>query len=284
MKKILTLAIALTNVCAINAQTNIFPSTGAAGIGTLTPNASSSLDITSTSKGILIPRMTQAQRNAIVSPATGLMIFQTNNTPGFYYYNGTAWTAVSTKGVNTTLSNLKTPTAVNQSLLPDTTNSIDLGSYSLQWRNAYLSGDALINGITIGVGSGNMPLNLAIGYQALHFNTTGNYNTAHGSWSLFHNTTGTLNTAIGNVTLYNNTTGTTNTASGNNTLQNNTVGSGNTANGSSALFSNTSGYSNVAIGAGSLYSNTTNSNLVAVGDSALRNNTTGAVNTALGSK
>ena len=49
------------------------------------------LDVTSTSKGVLIPRMTQAQRDAIATtPTTGLLIFQTDNTPGFYYYNGSA--------------------------------------------------------------------------------------------------------------------------------------------------------------------------------------------------
>ncbi|MFD0964582.1 hypothetical protein [Pseudofulvibacter geojedonensis] len=62
------------------------------GIGTTTPDASSILDIESTTQGMLTPRMNQAQRNAIVSPATGLLIYQTNNTPGFYYYNGTTWT------------------------------------------------------------------------------------------------------------------------------------------------------------------------------------------------
>src|SRR6478736_4067921 len=92
---------------------NIFPSTGSAGIGTTTPNASSLMEMASTTKGLLIPRMTVAQRNAIASPATGLMIYQTNNTPGFYYYDGSAWQPVSAKGANTALSNLKSPTAVN---------------------------------------------------------------------------------------------------------------------------------------------------------------------------
>jgi len=67
---------------------------GNVGIGTTTPNASAILDLTSTDKGILIPRMTQTQRNAIGTPAEGLMIYQTDGTAGFYYYNGTAWTAV----------------------------------------------------------------------------------------------------------------------------------------------------------------------------------------------
>lgn len=58
------------------------------------PNNSAILDVSSDSKGVLIPRMTQAQRDAIVSPATGLMIYQVNNTPGFYFFNGSAWAAV----------------------------------------------------------------------------------------------------------------------------------------------------------------------------------------------
>ena len=66
--------------------------TGSIAIGTITPNASAKVDITATDGGLLIPRMTQTQRDAIVTPATGLMIYQTDNTPGFYYYNGSAWT------------------------------------------------------------------------------------------------------------------------------------------------------------------------------------------------
>ncbi|GLU52684.1 exosporium glycoprotein BclB-related protein [Dyadobacter frigoris] len=61
------------------------------GIGTITPDGSAQLDVTSTSKGVLVPRMSLSDRNLIASPATSLLIYQTDNTPGFYYYNGTAW-------------------------------------------------------------------------------------------------------------------------------------------------------------------------------------------------
>ncbi|MGC6480120.1 MAG: tail fiber domain-containing protein [Flavobacteriaceae bacterium] len=63
------------------------------GIGTNSPDASAALEIVATSnnKGILIPRLTEAQRNAIASPATGLLIYQTDNTPGLYNYNGSNW-------------------------------------------------------------------------------------------------------------------------------------------------------------------------------------------------
>lgn len=62
------------------------------GIGTASPNSSAQLDISSTDKGLLIPRMTAAEITAISLPATGLLVFQTDNTPGFYYYDGSAWT------------------------------------------------------------------------------------------------------------------------------------------------------------------------------------------------
>jgi len=62
------------------------------GIGTTSPNASSMLDITSTNSGVLIPRMTLAQKNAIAAPATGLLIYQTDGVSGFWYFNGTIWT------------------------------------------------------------------------------------------------------------------------------------------------------------------------------------------------
>src|SRR5215471_19177629 len=141
MKKIITillLTMGLSISTKIIAQTNIFPSAGAAGIGTTTPDACSLLEVKSTTQGILIPRMTLTQRNAIVSPATGLMIFQTNSTPGFYYYSGTAWTAVSPKGANRNLSNLAIPTALNVDLLPLSNNTISLGSASLKYKDINL--------------------------------------------------------------------------------------------------------------------------------------------------
>ena len=56
---------------------------------------SAMLDITSTTQGILIPRMTQTQRNGIASPASGLLVYQTDGTSGFYYYSGTLWTSLN---------------------------------------------------------------------------------------------------------------------------------------------------------------------------------------------
>src|SRR6056297_3331393 len=55
------------------------------------PNPAAVLDLQSTTQGMLTPRMTQAQRDAIAGPATGLLIYQTDNRPGFRFYDGTDW-------------------------------------------------------------------------------------------------------------------------------------------------------------------------------------------------
>jgi hypothetical protein len=60
------------------------------GIGTKTPHPSASLEVSGTSKGLLIPRLTTAQRNLIASPAAGLMIYNTDCNV-FNYWNGSAW-------------------------------------------------------------------------------------------------------------------------------------------------------------------------------------------------
>ncbi len=52
---------------------------------------SAMLDVVSTTKGVLIPRMSQAQKLAIANPATGLLIYQTDSTKGIWYFNGTVW-------------------------------------------------------------------------------------------------------------------------------------------------------------------------------------------------
>ena len=63
----------------------------AVGIGAALPDGSAALEVSSTSKGMLIPRMTESQRNLIAAPLAGLLVYQTNATPGFYFYNGSAW-------------------------------------------------------------------------------------------------------------------------------------------------------------------------------------------------
>jgi hypothetical protein len=87
------------SICSFGYQT-IAQSVGISN-GVITPDTSSILEIRSTSKGVLIPRLTTAQRNAIATPATGLMIFNTT-TNAFNYYNSSSWIelAASTAMVN----------------------------------------------------------------------------------------------------------------------------------------------------------------------------------------
>jgi uncharacterized protein (TIGR02145 family) len=65
------------------------------GVGTTSPVASAKLEIASTTQGFLPPRMTTAQRDAIVSPATGLVIFNTT-TNSLEYKSSTGWVSLTT--------------------------------------------------------------------------------------------------------------------------------------------------------------------------------------------
>jgi hypothetical protein len=67
---------------------------GVGSFGTFSPNASAQLDITSTTKGFLPPRMTNAQRVAITSPAIGLIVYCTDVVEGLYVNKSTGWTFV----------------------------------------------------------------------------------------------------------------------------------------------------------------------------------------------
>jgi len=64
---------------------------GAVTVGHGTIESSAALQIIDTARGVLPPRMTKTQRDAIASPASGLTIYQTDNTPGIRVYNGTNW-------------------------------------------------------------------------------------------------------------------------------------------------------------------------------------------------
>jgi len=142
--------------------------------------------------------------------------------------------------------------------------------------------DALIHGLTIGYGSGNINSNTTIGYGALTTNTTGTSNTAVGNHALYANTSGYYNTAIGWNALPQNTTGHYNTAVGPETLFANTTGSSNISISQSSMYNNTTGSSNTSIGQGSMYNNTTGSSNTSIGQSTLVANISGNNNVAIG--
>jgi trimeric autotransporter adhesin len=259
------------------------------------PDPSAILDIKSTTKGLLLPRMTLAQRNAIPSPANGLMIYQTDNTPGFYYNSGTsgspAWVISGTGSGWGLTGNSGTSAGTN---FIGTTDNVPL-TFKV---NNQLAGK--IDPST---------LNTSIGYQSLNSNTTGSANTAYGTNALNYNTEGNANTANGAAALYSNkansqstaigynamhfaddrTTGrvTYNTAIGVEALKGSTTASDNTgrwntAIGYQSMFSNTSGNGNTANGVLALQYNTTGTSNTANGSYALQYNTIGSGNTADG--
>ena len=76
-----------------------FTSYGNFGMGTSAPDASALAHFSSTTKGLLPPRMTSSQRAEIGSPAAGLLVFQTNTPSGYYYYTGTNWVSITGTGV-----------------------------------------------------------------------------------------------------------------------------------------------------------------------------------------
>ena len=64
------------------------------GIGTLTPDGSAQLDVSSTTKGVLVPRMTTVQRTAIAVPADGLLVYDTDTKTFWFNKTGTGWTQI----------------------------------------------------------------------------------------------------------------------------------------------------------------------------------------------
>jgi F0F1-type ATP synthase membrane subunit c/vacuolar-type H+-ATPase subunit K len=94
---IITMLILTTLFVEVKSQNNV-------GIGTTTPNASALLDLTSTSRGLLIPRVALlAVGNAtspVNAPATGLLVYNTGGAlaAGFWYWNGSQWTQIGAGG------------------------------------------------------------------------------------------------------------------------------------------------------------------------------------------
>ena len=238
------------------------------GIGTTIPDSSAVLDITTSSKGLLIPRMSTTSINAINVPAKGLLVYDSlinqfkvnigNSTvPNFQPIGpGNAWNIVGNTGINP--ANQFIGNADNQPLR-FRINNIQAGELHPTTGNIFWgmrSGKSNTTGFS----------NVAIGTDALNLNANKSNLVSVGDSSLFHNgqgsvasTDGTSNTAVGSKSLFTNTIGNSNTAIGLKSLFSNTSGNNNTAAGALALSANTAGFQNTAIGNFSLQSNTTGS-------------------------
>jgi hypothetical protein len=278
-------------------------------------NTSAMLDIKSTSKGMLVPRMNAVQRIGITTPANGLLVYDTDSL-AFSYFDGAMW--IFLKGNNNINGqwNLKGNAGTTAANFIGTTDVQDLrfkvnnqpfgflGSTNrnIFWgENSGVGNTTGTRNIAIGTGAGANNLDrsnlVAIGDSALYNNGVGatvfnqaTENTAVGSKSLFTNTVGNSNTATGIGSLQGNSIGSFNTAMGNYALSSNN-GSSNTGIGSYALNSNTTGYLNTTLGAFSdvLSTNLNNATAIGAGAKVAASNTmvlggTGAdaVNVAIG--
>lgn len=277
----------------------------AIGSGTPTPAASAILDLQSTTQGLLPPRMTTAQRTAIASPATGLVVFDTN-VGSLYLRTASAWVPLSTGSTGWGVTgNTGTSPATNFLGTTDAqplvlrVNNVKAGWVGTTDANVSLGSSALVanSSGTANMAMGNSALlnnttgayNIAIGHQALQSATTLNTNIAIGTYAMGLATSKSNQVAIGDSTLMNNGTGATgntqairNTAVGHGALKENTTGAYNVAVGNRALIANTEGGDNVAVGTRALEANTTGYNNTALGSGTLQNNFGNYGNTACG--
>ncbi|MEJ5286016.1 MAG: hypothetical protein WHV60_02250 [Bacteroidota bacterium] len=101
------------------------------GIGTTTPDNSAILELYSTSHGFLVPRLTTTQRNAISSPATGLLIYNLDN-QRFEYYNGTQWVAVVSSVATVPFNLIASGTNTTATMVVGSGASITLGGGNIE--------------------------------------------------------------------------------------------------------------------------------------------------------
>lgn len=125
---------------------------GQIGLGTTTPSIVSELDINSTSKGILIPRMTASQMNAISNPAQGLYVFNTD-AEAYYYFDGDQWLSTlnsfkvyANAGVDVSFDQIsvRIPTSGNRSIqLKSNSGTLSIAGSSI---NAFITTSAGTSG------------------------------------------------------------------------------------------------------------------------------------------
>jgi hypothetical protein len=104
------------------AVTNLSYSQNGIGIGTTSPHSSSILEISASSKGLLIPRMTTIERIAIATPATGLQVYDTT-TNTTWSYNAEKWIETTSKWTNDVTNTAVTLTTLSNGTSPRTTGT-----------------------------------------------------------------------------------------------------------------------------------------------------------------
>ncbi len=223
------------------------------GIGTNSPDSSALLDISSTEKGLLIPRMSSADRQNIVDPAKGLMVYDTSN-QAFYYFMGNGWLELLAGHVDH-IEDADGDTKIQVEESPDE----DIIHFDMGGTEFFRMDSGRIevlntgNCVFIGGHAGEKDTmyytnNVGIGSSALSENTNGFDNIAIGSSPLGNNTTGWGNIALGMNSLQQNATGSENIAIGQNAMKFNETADNNLAVGNSALVGHVIGSDNTALG------------------------------------
>jgi hypothetical protein len=148
----------------------------------VTGQASSVLDVKSTSKGFLAPRVTTAQRIAITSPAEGLLVYQTDGVKGFYFYTNSAWISLAASSPALTTGSIPFAgtsgalTQNNASLFWDSTNSrLGVGTNTpasdlTLFQSAGVAGPSRgfrFSGNSIGGTNTGTGFSMALGYNAI---------------------------------------------------------------------------------------------------------------------
>ena len=182
------------------------------------PDSSAMLDVQSTNKGILVPRMTATQRDAIANPATGLLVY-VNTDSSFYYFDGTTWLKL-TGGTISALADADNDTKIQlEKNVDEDIIRFNLGGQEhfrmvggrmvvsgTSSNYAYGSGSTLQNvtsgvaNVIFGTGLGNLTTgsdNSSLGVQAGNLVTTGSQNTFVGRHTGYALKTGNGNVFIG---------------------------------------------------------------------------------------
>jgi hypothetical protein len=248
MKRLFSLFLLINNCLWLEALSQ------SVGIGTSTPNSSAVLDLESTSKGLLIPRLTISKRDAIANPAKGLIIYVIEDS-GLFIYNGAWRRLVPADEVWNTNGNTGIDTAVNFIGTTDNkpvkfkvNNNLLLQLDSSGRLQFYGPGNNLFVGYGAGINNSTGVQNHFTGYSAGLSNTTGHTNHFNGFETGHFNTTGSENYFSGTFAGYTNSTGSNNHFTGHLAGANNSTGHNNHFSGFTAGFSNISGSNNTLIG------------------------------------
>ena len=243
------------------------------------PDISALLDVQSTQKGILIPRMSSSERNAIPTPATGLIVFD-NNTTSFWYYDGAGWVEIGS-GAGKSLIDADGDTGIAVESTVDSDEVEIIVSDSLYLRHYLNPGGVLITDL-----SPNWA-NTIIGHQSgenltpLDLNhLIARYNTFIGNQSGQNHQTGAENTFVGSLAGRDNVNGHRGTFVGVSAGQLSSEGDSNTFIGWGTGF-RSQGARNTFIGSEAGW-RAESSNLTFIGYRAGNNNTVGTKNTFLG--